>query len=106
MPKDVGVVASFHGSDLATTSVVSPHRHVNATKASYLVQIAKNDDAADPEVKSKLASAFDLANLSARIDICDANHGWCVEGSNAYNPREADLAWSRLEAVLSHTLHE
>lgn len=103
MPDHVAAVASFHGSDLATDSATSPHRLVAATTANYLIEIAQNDDAANPGAKLNLAQAFADAGISARLDVCEANHGWCVAGSAAYDEAEADRAWSRLIALLRHT---
>lgn len=101
-PDEVAAVASFHGSDLATASEASPHLLVGQTKSAYLIQIAKNDDEADPDAKAKLAEAFDDAGISARIDVCAANHGWCVAGSAAHDATEADRAWARLLGMLHH----
>lgn len=103
MPDHVGAVASFHGSDLTTASETSPHRLVAATTANYMIEIAQNDDAANPGAKLALAQAFDEAGLSARIDVCAANHGWCVAGSAAYDEAEADKAWAKLIVLLRHT---
>jgi carboxymethylenebutenolidase len=96
LPDRVAAVASFHGSDLATASATSPHRLATETTANYLVEIARNDDTANPNAKLELAEAFEAAKLSSRIDVCAANHGWCVVGSAAYEPTEAEKAWNRL----------
>jgi carboxymethylenebutenolidase len=102
MPEDVAAVASFHASDLATASQTSPHHLVAKTKAAYLIQIAQNDDKAAPDAKEKLARAFGDVGISSRIDVCAANHGWCVAGSAAYDAAEADNAWARLLGMLQH----
>ncbi|MFN3325585.1 MAG: dienelactone hydrolase family protein [Bryobacteraceae bacterium] len=100
----VGAVASFHGAGLVTDSPASPHRLIASTSAVYLVEIASNDDAVDPDAKLKLAAELKRSELSGRIDVCPANHGWCVSGSAAYDEVQAEKAWARLIGLYGHAL--
>ena len=66
-PQRVGAVATFHGSAMVTTAPDSPHRLVAQTQAHYLIAIAENDDAKDPQAKASLRAAFDSVKLSAEV---------------------------------------
>ena len=55
-------------------------------KASFLIAIAENDDATDPESKNILRKAFDAAKVPAEIEVyAGARHGWCAIDSQVYN---------------------
>ena len=80
MPNRVGAGASYHGGGLVTDQPDSPHLLVSRIKARYYFGVAANDDAADPEAKTKLREAFDGAELSAKIEVYEGClHGWCVK---------------------------
>jgi carboxymethylenebutenolidase len=74
-------------------------------KAQFLVAIAENDDAREPEAKNVLKAAFAKANLPAEIEVyAGAQHGWCPPDSAVYNPKQAEKAWSRQLALFSQAL--
>jgi carboxymethylenebutenolidase len=98
-PDRVGAAASFHGGGLVTEEPDSPHRLLEHTQASYLFAIARNDDARAPGDKEALRKAADAAGVEAEIEVYDADHGWCVPDSPAYDPNEADRAWQRMLAL-------
>lgn len=95
----VKAAASFHGGGLVTDQPNSPHRLLAGTRASYLIAIAKNDDARAPAEKDTLRAAAAEAKRPAEIEVYNADHGWCVPGSPAYNEPEAERAWARLLAL-------
>lgn len=95
-PVRVGAAASFHGAGLVTPAPDSPHRLLARTQASYLFAVARNDDAKEPSAKDELRKAADAARRNAEIEVYPADHGWCVPDSPAYDPVEADKAWSRM----------
>lgn len=95
----VKAAASFHGGGLVTDQPNSPHRLLAGTRASYLMAIAKNDDARAPTEKDTLRTAAAEAKRPAEIEVYNADHGWCVPGSPAYNEPEAERAWVRLLAL-------
>ena len=97
-PGRVKAAASFHGGGLATEQPTSPHRMLQAG-TSYLIAIAQNDDAKQPEAKTILRQAADAAGARAEIEVYPADHGWCVPDSPAYDPVEAERAWARLLAL-------
>jgi carboxymethylenebutenolidase len=104
MPGRIGVGASFHGGGLVTDKADSPHLLVPKIKAQYYLGVAANDDAGDPQAKTKLREAFDAAGLEAKIEVYDGClHGWCVkdmplspEGKQIYNEAQAERAWNEL----------
>lgn len=103
-PSRVGAVASFHGAAMVTPAVDSPHRLVAQTQAHYLVAVAENDDAKDPEAKVALRTAFSQAKLTAEVEVYPAAHGWCPPDSRVYDTAQSERAWSRLLTLFSQTL--
>jgi carboxymethylenebutenolidase len=112
MPDRVGAGASFHGGGLVTDKPDSPHLLVSRLKARYYFGIAANDDAGDPEAKTKLREAFAGAGLSAKIEVYEGClHGWCVkdmpmspDGKPIYNEAQAERAWNELVALFKQSL--
>jgi carboxymethylenebutenolidase len=96
LPGRVRAVASFHGGGLVTKDANSPHLSIPATRADFLVAIARNDDAKQPEAKDVLRAAFAKAGRPARVEVFPAEHGWCVIGSQAYDEPAAERAWGEL----------
>lgn len=103
-PDRVGVVGSFHGAAMVTPSPESPHRLVGQTNARYLIAIAENDDAKEPEAKTALRTALDGAKLQAEVEVYPAAHGWCPPDSRVYDAAQSERAWTRLLATLSKGL--
>jgi len=100
----VGGAGSFHGGGLATDKPDSPHLLIPKMKVSYLVAIAKNDDAKEPQVKDTLKAAFASASQKAEVEVYGGDHGWTVPGSAVYDQAEAERAWTRLLATFKSAL--
>ena len=97
IPDRIGAGGSFHGGGLATDDPDSPHLLADQMKAGFLIAIAENDDARNPEEKTRLRKAFDAAGVSAEIEVYEGTqHGWCPPDSAVYDEVQADRAWSRL----------
>jgi carboxymethylenebutenolidase len=103
VPARIGAGASFHGGGLVTDKPDSPHLLVPKIKAQYYFGVAANDDARQPDAKTKLDEAFHAANLPAKIEVYEGTlHGWCVKdmplqnGKPIYNEAAAERAWSEL----------
>jgi carboxymethylenebutenolidase len=96
LPGRVAAVASFHGGGLATKEPDSPHLLIPQTKARFLVLVAQNDDARDPQAKETLKAAFAAAHRPAIVEVYPADHGWTVPGSQVYDAVQAERAWSEL----------
>jgi carboxymethylenebutenolidase len=112
VPDRVGAGASFHGGGLATANANSPHLLAPKIKARMYIAIAANDDAQQPDAKTKLKEAFDAAKVPAEIEVySQAQHGWCVpdmpmqpNGQPIYSKPDADRAWSKLLALYKAAL--
>ena len=64
-----------------------------------------NDDAADPNAKDTLNTAYAAAGISAEIEVyTDTLHGWCPPDSQVYHEAQAERAWSRLLALFEVAL--
>ena len=92
----IGAVGSFHGGGLVTAEPSSPQLLIPNTRAAYLIAVAKNDDARQPEAKDVLQKAFAAAGRPATVEVYPADHGWCVPGSQTYNEAAAERAWGEL----------
>jgi carboxymethylenebutenolidase len=96
VPSRVRAVASFHGGGLVTDKPDSPHRLLASTKASYLIAVARNDDAKAPADKDTFAAAAKAAGRPAEVEVYAADHGWCTLDAPVYDKAEAERAWARM----------
>lgn len=99
VPGRIKAAASFHGGGLVTDEPGSPHKLLATTQASYLIAVARNDDARAPEDKNAFRAAAEAAGRPAEIEVYPADHGWCVPDSPSYDQAAADRAWDRLLAL-------
>jgi len=104
VPARMGAVASFHGGGLVTQQPNSPHLLVAKTKASYLIAVAKNDDARAPGDKEVLKKTFADTKHKATVEVYGGDHGWTVKGSQVYNEAEAERAWAELSKLYKASL--
>lgn len=99
-PDRIGGAASFHGGGLVRDGVSSPHRLLTRTpETRYLLAIAQNDDAENPDHDDILRRSAREADVAAEVEVYAADHGWTVPDSPAYDQAEAERAWSRLQAL-------
>ena len=49
-----------------------------------------------PKEADTLKTAFAAAKRPASVAVANADHGWCVAGSQTYDEAEAERAWSEL----------
>lgn len=89
----VTVAASMHGGGLVTQSPTSPHR-MFVDDATYLVAIARNDDAKDPDAKRAIEEALGDAGAMFEVTVYPADHGWTVPDSPAYDKEWAERAYA------------
>jgi len=95
-PARVKAAASFHGGGLVTDKPDSPHLLLTSTQASYLIAVARNDDAKAPTEKDVLRQVADAAKRPAEVEVYAADHGWCVPDSPVYDKIAGDRAFARL----------
>ncbi len=107
LPQRIGAGASFHGGGLVTDKPDSPHLLVPKIRADYLIAIAANDDAKQPEAKDVLRAAFARSKVPAEIEVyAGTSHGWCPPDMPAYNEDAAEKAWARLLAHFREALKQ
>lgn len=102
-PDRVKAAASFHGGGLVRDDADSPHK-ILKTDTSYLIAIAKNDDAKAPDEKDALRTAAKAGGISAEIEVYGGDHGWTVPDNPKYAEAEAERAWARLLATYEGAL--
>jgi len=104
-PDRIGAGASFHGGGLVTDKPESPHLLAPKIKARMYFAVAANDDARQPDAKTKLKEAFEAAKVPAEVELFKAQHGWCMPDMPAgqagpiYDKAEAEKAWAKLLAL-------
>ena len=112
VPGRIGAGGSFHGGGLVTANPNSPHLLAPKIKARMYFGIAANDDAQQPDAKTKLKEAFEAVKVPAEIEVySQSQHGWCISdmpkqanGQPIYNKTDADRAWTKLLALYKAAL--
>ncbi len=101
----IKAAASFHGGGLVRPgNPMSPSALLGTTEASFLIAIAKDDDAKAPGDKTALREAATAANRPAKIDVYAGDHGWMVPDSPAYNAAAAGQGEADLLALYKAAL--
>ena len=101
----IGAGGSFHGGGLVTSSADSPHLLISETEAGFLIAIAENDDASDPEAKNILRETFNTSGVEGEVEVyAGTMHGWCPLDSQVYNEAQAERAWERMLALFERKL--
>ncbi len=104
-PDRIGAAATFHGGSLVTDKPDSPHLLIPKMKAHFLIAIAANDDAKQPDAKGTLKAAFAQASLPANVEVYEGTqHGWCPPDSHVYNHDAAEKAWGELLTLFKSAL--
>lgn len=96
VPTRIGAAASFHGGGIANDKPDSPHLLLPQTQAAFLIAVARDDDARDSGEKDRFTAAARAVGRTAEAVVYQANHGWCVPDTPAYDAGQADLAWEQL----------
>lgn len=104
VPGRIKAAGSFHGGGLVRDDAQSPHKLMIDVPASYLVAIAQDDDAKDPESTATLKDIAESGAADAEVEVYPADHGWCVYDSPSYAEGAAEKAWGRLLALYEKAL--
>lgn len=104
-PDRIKAAASFHGGNLASDAVDSPHRKAAAIKARVYVGMAGVDRSFPPEQSTRLAEAFREAEVDHVLEnYVGMAHGWCIPDHGVYDEAGAERHWKRLTALFAETL--
>jgi len=105
VPDRIGAAATFHGGGMATDKPDSPHLLIPKMKAHFLIAIAANDDAKQPDAKDTLKAAFAQAQIPAKIEVFEGTkHGWCPPDSHVYDRDAAEKAWAEMLTLFKGAL--
>ena len=105
VPDRIKAAGSFHGGGLVREDdPLSPHRTLDRASAAYLIAVAQDDDAEDPEAKDTFAAAAEEAGREATVKVYAGDHGWTVPDSPAYDEAAAEEAWTDKLALYSANL--
>jgi carboxymethylenebutenolidase len=104
-PGRISAAATFHGGGLVTDKPDSPHLLIPKMKAHFLIAIAANDDAKQPDAKDTLKAAFAQAQIPAKIEVFEGTkHGWCPPDSHVYDRDAAEKAWAEMLTLFKSAL--
>ncbi|MEO1048895.1 MAG: dienelactone hydrolase family protein, partial [Pseudomonadota bacterium] len=105
VPDRIKAAASFHGGGLVREDYdKSPHKVLSEATASFLIAVARDDDADAPDDKTTFAQAAKAAGRPSVVDVYDGDHGWTVPDSPAYAEPAAEKAYADLLSLYSSAL--
>ncbi|MEM9086187.1 MAG: dienelactone hydrolase family protein [Pseudomonadota bacterium] len=105
VPDRIKAAASFHGGGLVREDYdKSPHKVLSEASASFLIAVARDDDADAPDDKTTFAQAAEAAGRTSVVDVYDGDHGWTVPDSPAYAEPAAEKAYADLLSLYSSAL--
>lgn len=105
VPGRIKAAASFHGGGLVRDDYEkSPHKVLDAATASFLIAVAKDDDAKAPNDKTAFAKSAEIAGKQAKVEVYAGDHGWTVPDSPVYDKPAAEKAYADLLALYSSAL--
>ncbi|MEM6827933.1 MAG: dienelactone hydrolase family protein [Pseudomonadota bacterium] len=105
VPERIKAAASFHGGGLVREDYEkSPHKLLDEASASFLIAVARDDDADAPDDKTTFADAAEAAGRTSVVDVYDGDHGWTVPDSPSYAEPAAEKAYADLLSLYSSAL--
>lgn len=106
-PDRVAAAAGFHGGNLATEDLHSPHLVADRVKGELYFGHADQDHSLPPEQIARLDKALAAANLQYRAEVYEgAAHGFTQSDTAAYKPEAAERHWEALLDLLSRNLSQ
>ena len=103
-PEHFAAVASFHGGNLATDAIDSPHTYAPRLKAEVFIAAAEDDSSYPPEMAAGLESALEAAHVRYRTETFPAPHGWMKPDFPVYDEAVAERGWAEMLAFFDRTL--
>lgn len=104
-PGRIVAAASFHGGNLASDALDSPHRQAGKIKARVYVGTAGVDSSFPPEQSAILAESLRTAGVDHILEnYVGMGHGWCVADHSVYDAVGGERHWKRLTTFFAETL--
>jgi carboxymethylenebutenolidase len=103
-PDRIGAAASFHGGGLFKEGPTSPHLVLPRVKARLYFGHARDDRGMPAEAIASFEKALAAWGGQFESETYDAQHGWTVPDSAAYNEAEAERAFAKLRAFFAAAL--
>ena len=104
-PDRVAAAASFHGTNLATDSPMSPHLLVPRMQGEVYVAGAVDDQGYPPEMAERLDRALSAAAVTHRCEFYEgARHAWTMRDVPNYNEAAAERHWLELVSLTGRAL--
>jgi carboxymethylenebutenolidase len=104
-PDRVAALGCFHTGGLATDDEESPHLSAGELDAELYLGFADHDKSATPEQIETVESALRAAGTEFRAEVfTDADHGYTMADTPAYDEGAAERAYQELTALLARTV--
>jgi carboxymethylenebutenolidase len=104
-PDRVAAAASFHGTNLATDSPMSPHLLAPRMRGEVYVAGAVADPGYPPEMAERLDRALTAAAVTHRCEYYEgARHAWTMRDVPNYNEAAAERHWLELTTLTDRAL--
>jgi carboxymethylenebutenolidase len=104
-PDQVAALGCFHTGGLATDDEESPHLSAGELEAELYLGFADNDRSATPEQIATVEGALRGAGKEFRAEVyADAEHGYTMADTPAYDEAAAERAYEELSALLSRSV--
>jgi carboxymethylenebutenolidase len=104
-PDRVDGLGCFHTGGLATDADDSPHLSAGEIDAELFLGFADNDKSATPEQIATVEGALKRAGATFRAEVfADAEHGYTMADTPAYDEAAAERAHEELLGLLSRTV--
>jgi carboxymethylenebutenolidase len=104
-PERVAAAASFHGANLATDTLESPHRLLGQIKAEIYIAHADQDQSMPPEQIERLRAALAQSGIRYEEELYSgASHGFTMVDLPAYNKDALKRHWKKLFELFERSL--
>ena len=104
-PDRVIAAASYHGGNLASDALDSPHLLASKIKARVYVAGAVEDASFPDQQKQRLIDAFQRAHVQHTVETyAGAKHGWVPTDSAVYDAAASERHYQTLLALFDATL--
>lgn len=97
-------MAGFHAGGLVTDADDSPHLRAGDVRAEVVLGHAKDDGSMPPEAIAAFDTALDEAGVRHSTAVYDADHGFTMADTAAYDEAAAERSHRELVALLQRTL--